>query len=108
MKIVRVGFDVPLDTLFDYRCDEAAFKVTVDDIGSRVLAPFGKRSAVGVILEIADTSTVALARIKPITRILREAPGFSADDIKLMRFAADYYHHPLGSVVMSVLPAGLR
>ena len=104
MKIVRVGFDVPLDKLFDYRCDE----VLTRDIGARVLAPFGKRNAVGVILEISDTSEVALARLKPVTRILREAPGFSADDIKLIRFAAEYYHHPLGNVVMSALPAGLR
>lgn len=104
MKIVRVGFDVPLDKLFDYRCDDAR----ESDVGARVLAPFGKRSVVGVILEVADTSTIATARIKPITKILREAPGFSVDDIKLIRFAADYYHHPLGAVVMSALPAGLR
>lgn len=104
MKIVRVGFDVPLDRLFDYRCDDAR----ESDIGARVLAPFGKRSIVGVILEITDTSSVAIARLKPITKMLREAPGFSADDIQLIRFAADYYHHPLGAVVMSALPAGLR
>ena len=52
MKIVRVGFEVPLDRLFDYRCDDAR----ESDIGARVLAPFGKRSMVGVILEITDTS----------------------------------------------------
>jgi primosomal protein N' (replication factor Y) len=104
MKIVRVGFDVPLDSLFDYRCDDAR----ESDIGVRVLAPFGKRSLVGVILEIADTSTVASTQLKPIIKMLREAPGFSADDIKLMRFAAGYYQHPLGAAAMSALPAGLR
>ena len=104
MKIVRVGFDVPLATLFDYRCDDA----TEDDIGVRVLAPFGKRNAVGVILALADSSSVANSRLKLISKMLREAPGFSADDIKLIRFAAEYYHHPLGAVVMSALPAGLR
>ena len=104
MKIVRVGFDVPLDRLFDYRCDDAR----ESDIGARVLAPFGKRSMVGVILEITDTSSVAIARLKPSTKMLREAPGFSPDDIQLTRFAADYYQHPLGAVVMSALPVGLR
>ena len=104
MKIVRVGFDVPLDRLFDYRCDDAR----ESDIGARVLAPFGKRSMVGVILEITDTSSVAIARLQPITKMLREAPGFSPDDIPLTRFAADYYQHPLGAVVMSALPVGLR
>ncbi len=104
MTFVRVGLDVPLDTLFDYRCDHA----TTADIGARVLVPFGKRNAVGVILEVTDASTLASARVKPVNRILREAPGFSPDDIKLMRFAAEYYHHPLGAVAMSALPGGLR
>lgn len=104
MKIVRVGLDVPLDTLFDYRCDQAR----VADIGARVQVPFGKRSAVGVILEVTDASTVARDKLKPVSKILREAPGFCADDIQLMRFAAGYYQHPLGAVVMSALPTGLR
>lgn len=104
MKIVRVGFDVPVDALFDYRCDDA----TRADIGKRVLAPFGKRNAIGVILDVADDSDIAPARLKAVTRVLRAAPGFAAQDIKLMRFAAEYYHHPLGAVVMSALPAGLR
>jgi primosomal protein N' (replication factor Y) len=104
MKIVRVGFDVPLDKLFDYRFDD----VRETDLGARVLAPFGRRSAVGVILEIGDTSALATARLKPVTKILRDAPGFSANDIRLLRFAAEYYHHPLGAVAMSALPAGLR
>ncbi len=104
MKIARVGFDVPLDKLFDYRCDD----LHPTDLGARVLAPFGKRGAVGIILEIGDSSELALSRIKPITRLLREAPGFGAGDLELIRFAAAYYQHPLGSVAMSALPAGLR
>ena len=104
MKIVQVGFDVPLDKLFDYRFDAAS----ESDIGSRVLAPFGQRAAVGVIVEISNVSEVAPAKLKSITRVLRDAPGFSADDIQLLRFAATYYHHPLGAVVMSALPTGLR
>ncbi len=104
MKIVRVGFDVPLDRLFDYRCDAAI----AADIGARVLAPFGKRNVVGVIMEIADASAVALPRLKTITCILREAPSFSAEDMRLIRFAAAYYQHPLGAVALSTLPAGLR
>ncbi|MBM3342276.1 MAG: primosomal protein N' [Betaproteobacteria bacterium] len=104
MKIVRVGFDVPLDTLFDYRCDDA----TDADVGKRVLAPFGRRNAIGVVLEVADQSNVAPARLKAVTRVLRAAPAFAAQDIALMRFAAEYYQHPLGAVVLSALPAALR
>ena len=104
MKIVRVGFDVPVDALFDYRCDDA----TAADIGKRVLAPFGKRNAIGVILEVVNESDIAQSRLKPVTRVLRATPGFAAQDIQLMRFAAEYYQHPLGTVVMSALPGALR
>jgi primosomal protein N' (replication factor Y) len=104
MTIVRVGFDVPVDALFDYRCDDASEM----DVGKRVLAPFGKRTAIGVILEVAAHSDVPPGRLKPVTRVMRAGPCFAAQDIRLMRFAADYYQHPLGAVVMSALPAGLR
>jgi primosomal protein N' (replication factor Y) len=104
MNIVRVGFDVPIDTLFDYRLENASEA----DIGARVLAPFGKRQALGVILEIGSYSAVAPARLKPVTRVLRDTPVLSVADLKLMRFAANYYHHPLGAVVISALPVALR
>jgi len=104
MKIIRVGFDLPVDKLFDYRCDDAL----PSDIGRCVLAPLGRRSALGIVPDVADTSTVALGRLKPATRILREATGFSPEDMRLIRFAADYYHYPLGSVAVNALPTGLR
>ena len=104
MNIVRVGFDVPIDTLFDYRCDTAS----ASDVGVRVQAPLGKREAIGVVLEVTDSSPVASTRLKSITRFLRDAPAFSSADLRLMRFSAEYYQHPIGSVVMSTLPVRLR
>lgn len=103
MNIVRVGLDVPLDRLFDYRCDDASAAV-----GERVLVPFGKRSVVGVIIELANTSEVLPARLKAVKRVLRDSPGLSSDDLRLLHFAADYYHHPLGAVVMNALPGRMR
>ena len=104
MKIIRVGLDVPVMQLFDYRADDAS----EDDVGQRVLVPFGKRIAIGVILDVADTTLVSAQRLKSATRILRGTPAFSDDDLRLLHFAADYYHHPLGRVVMSALPQRLR
>jgi primosomal protein N' (replication factor Y) len=102
MKIVRVGLDVPVNKLFDYRCDADVA------IGERVLVSFGKRSVVGVVLEIAASSDQTPAQLKSITRVLRDAPPFSADDLKLLRFASEYYHYPLGAAVFGALPALLR
>jgi len=104
MKTVRVGLDVPVARTFDYShdaCDDLG-------VGDRVLVPFGNRRAVGVVLEVNAAAQVAPERVKRIFRALRDAPPLSADDLRLLRFAADYYHYPLGQVVMNALPQRLR
>src|SRR5690349_6274375 len=104
MPIIRVALDVPVDTLLDYRADDA----TTEDIGHRVLVPFGKKTAIGVIVEISTASEFPADRLKNALRVLRDLPPLALEDLRLMRFAADYYHHPLGAVVMDALPTRLR
>jgi primosomal protein N' (replication factor Y) len=102
--VIRVALDVPVPKLFDYRADE----VTPDDVGQRVLVPFGKKTAVGVIIALAHASVVPPEKLKRVQSVLRDGPGWSGADLELMKFAADYYRHPLGAVVVSALPARLR
>lgn len=104
MTVIRVAIAVPVDTLFDYRADDAG----PGDIGHRVLVPFGRTSAVGVIVEIAGSSTLPGHRLKNAVRVLRDAPPLAPEDLRLLEFAADYYRYPLGQVVMDALPARLR
>ena len=103
MSILRVALDVPLDTLFDYL--DGGFDA---EIGQRVLVPFGRRKLVGVVLEKADASEMAVERIKSVTQVFQGEPTLSPDVLKILGFCADYYHAPLGQVVMSALPARLR
>jgi primosomal protein N' (replication factor Y) len=103
-EVVRIALDVPVAKLFDYRADA----VTRADIGQRVLVPFGKRIAVGVIIELAHATDVPPERLKRVQGVLRDEPGWSLPDLRLLKFAADYYHHPLGAVVVGTLPARLR
>ncbi len=104
MSIIRVALDVPVAKLFDYRAQEAS----AADVGHRVLVPFGRKTAVGVIVELARSTAVPEERLKGVIRILQEFPPLAAEDLRLLRFAADYYHHPLGAVVMGALPTRLR
>jgi primosomal protein N' (replication factor Y) len=104
MTIIRVALDVPVDKLFDYLAADAA----EGDIGRRVLVPFGRKNAIGVIVETAGASAVAPARLKTALGILRDAPPLAPEDLQLMRFAADYYRHPVGAVILDSLPARLR
>lgn len=104
MNIIEVGLDVPVASLFDYRLTDA----TAEDIGCRVVVPFGKKLAVGVIVNVVNTSSVAPEKLKPALKVLRESPRLENADLELLRFASDYYHYPLGAAVMGALPAPLR
>ena len=104
MKIVRVAIDVPVNTLFDYRSEDAQ----ADDIGRLALVPFSRKTTVGVIVDVVEQSAVPTTRLKNIFRVLREAPALSAGDLDLLKFAAAYYHHAIGASIMNALPAFLR
>ena len=104
MSILHVALDLPVPRVFDYSCDAAG----ADDIGMRVLVPFGNRRAVGVIVSIADTSEVDSAKLKPAVRVLREIPALGRDWLELVHFCSGYYHRPLGEVIFNGLPRQLR
>ena len=70
MTIIRVALDVPVDKLFDYRAPGSS----AADIGRRVVVPFGRKSAVGVIVETADASEVPAERLKSAHEVLRDLP----------------------------------
>lgn len=100
----RVALDVPLGTLFDYlppQDDKAG-------IGDRVVVPFGRRERVGVVAELAETSDLPADRLKPIARVLHDAPALPAGWLELMRFLSGYYQRPLGETMISSLPPRLR
>jgi primosomal protein N' (replication factor Y) len=104
MKVLRVALDVPVAKLFDYLIDDA----TPVASGDRVVVPFGARQRVGVVVEVADASSVAVSRLKPVARVLQDAPRLSADWLEQMRFLASYYQRPFGETVAGALPARLR
>lgn len=104
MPVIRVALDVPLATLFDYALPPG-LEVKV---GQRVLVPFGRKQMVGVVMQCALDSDLAASRIKPIVQVLDEIPPLTKDVLALLRFCSDYYHHPLGTTVLSALPAPLR
>jgi primosomal protein N' (replication factor Y) len=107
-KFFRVALDTPLRRLFDYLPPASAEGAAVPEPGARVRVPFGRRRLVGVVMEIADTSDVALERLKPILEVLDAAAVLDGSALELTRWAAEYYHHPIGQVLASALPRLLR
>ncbi|MBW7901916.1 MAG: primosomal protein N' [Rhodocyclaceae bacterium] len=103
MTLVRVALDLPLHRHFDYLAPQAG----ADDVGRRVRVPFGRRSAIGVIVALPAASEFAPEQLKPVEEILPE-PKLPADWFRLCEFCAAYYQAPLGEVMLSTLPAGLK
>ncbi|MGH8261796.1 MAG: hypothetical protein ACREUG_19120, partial [Steroidobacteraceae bacterium] len=111
--ILRVALDVPLRRLFDYlppraRADGVPTRDAELRPGVRVRVPFGRQRLVGLVMEIAADSEIPVDRLKPAFEVLDTAPLVDAAALALLRWAADYYHQPLGQAVAVALPKGLR
>ncbi|QSB01444.1 primosomal protein N' [Methylomonas sp. EFPC1] len=105
--ILKVAVPVPLDRLFDY-LPPLGVNVSELQAGVRVLVPFGKRQQVGILLAVAENSSVRMDKLKPAIAILDTQPLLADTDIQLLRWASRYYHHPIGEVLAAAFPVALR
>ena len=104
--ILQIALDTPLDSVFDYRwpCEPG----TEPQVGQLALVPFGRREAVGVIVAIKEQTDVPAGKLKDALAVRSQLSPVSSRWLALARFAADYYHRPLGEVAMPGLPKNLR
>ena len=103
--ILRVAVPVPLPQLFDYRAPAGAGEVLP---GTRVLVPFGRSRRVGIVMETATHSDVPPAQLKAALSVLDPKPVLDGELLGNLLWAARYYQHPLGEVLDTALPVGLR
>jgi primosomal protein N' (replication factor Y) (superfamily II helicase) len=103
--IVGVALDTPLRQLFDYSLPPSAEAIQP---GCRVRVPFGRRVLLGVVLECRSQSSVSPDKLRPILEALDAEPVVDAELLKLLKWAATYYHHAVGEVVAAALPVLLR
>jgi len=90
--------------LFDYLLPDAW---PIPQSGSRVRVPFGATELIGIAvatLEPAESST----DLKCIREVVDTEPILRSDVFELIRWAADYYHHPPGEALFAALPIALR
>ena len=101
--VLRVALDTPLRRLFDYL--PPAAPVTA---GQRVRVPFGRQRLVGLVMEETATSDLPPDRLKPVLEVLDSEPVLDRSAIELLKWAAEYYHHPIGEVIATAMPKALR
>ena len=75
-------------------------------LGSRVLAPFGKRNCQGIILSIKSTTSYS-GKIKFIHSFVDDIPVVTPELWKLICWMSKYYMTPIGQVAKTVLPKNL-
>ena len=71
--ILRVAVPTPLRRTFDYIFPEkliTKLEGNLPLVGSRVTVEFGRRTLVALIIEVTDSSDIALEKLKPINDIL--------------------------------------
>lgn len=104
-RIVRVAVPVPLLRLFDYRLPS---DMAAPAPGCRVRVPFGRRQLTGIVVELADDSTIAVEKLQDVSALLDDQPLLTAELMQTLTWAARYYQHAMGEVCAAALPVGLR
>jgi primosomal protein N' (replication factor Y) len=102
--VLRVAINAPLSRTFDYLPAEGALPPP----GSRVRVPFGRRVQTGIVMEHGAGSEMPADKLRRVRKTLDATPLLSPDDLWLIRFTSDYYHHPIGEVAAAAIPALLR
>jgi len=101
-KIFKIALDVPVNKFFDYISDDMSIK-----IGQYVKVPFGKRNLIGICCETSIESEIPVEKLKLIISTENEIV-FDESMLKLLYFVSDYYHHPIGQTIMSVVPSRIK
>lgn len=103
--ILRIAVPSPLNTLFDYLPPAESSQFFP---GERFKIPFGRSEKIGVLIEIATTSTVPASKLRRASVQLDTTPLWSETLFQLISWSANYYHHPIGEVFATALPVALK
>jgi len=103
-RCVKIAVCAPVWGTYTYRVPPSS--AARAEVGRRVLVPFGNRTVTGFIL--SEDGNESGMELKEIQRIFDEPPLFGSAMVPLFEWMADYYVHPPGQVIESVLPAGLN
>lgn len=97
--IARIAVPVPLAQAFDYSVPDGG---PAPAVGARVRVRFANRTLVGLCLELDPKD--AFAETKPLVEVLDSDSILTEDLLRLGRWLAAYYHHPVGEVFAAMLP----
>jgi primosomal protein N' (replication factor Y) len=102
-----VALNAPLRSAFEYRAPPGLSPADIP-AGVRVRVPLGRRSTVGIVVDHAPKPSVGATALRAVQELLDSEPLLDEQLLQLLRWTADYYHHPLGEVIAAALPKALK
>lgn len=109
-RFVEVALPIPLRRTFTYEIP-IGFRERLS-LGARLQVPFGKSSAVGYAVAVADELPSELgidpASVKQVLELLDEEPLVTDEILRLTKWTADYYAASWGELLKAALPAGIN
>lgn len=101
---VEVVFQMPFRKAFTYSVPKELEEFV--KVGVRAVAPFGKRTLTGFIINIPDSISLKRDEVKPITDVLDDRAIFTKKSIKFYEWLAEYYLCSLGEALKLLVPQG--
>lgn len=100
---VELVFPLPFRNTFTYSVPDELLQLA--NVGTRAVAPFGKRTLTGFIVKKSPTTEIT-EKIKPIEDILDEVPVVDEKSLKFYTWLSDYYLSSLGEALKLAVPYG--
>jgi len=100
MTIARVALPIAAAESFDYWVPSGL----AAQRGMVVRVRLARRSLVGVVVDVSDSTAIERERLQPIVEIVSALPRLTDDMLELARFVATYYQEPEGIVHELLLP----
>jgi len=106
-RVLRVAVPSPLYREFDY-LPPANVDLASLQPGIRVRVPFGRRTTIGVLVDLLTHSEVEPKKLKHALDVMDSEPVISREILNMVQWASAYYQHPIGEALAAALPILLR
>ena len=106
-SVLRVAVASPLYREFDY-LPPANVDLACLQPGVRLRVPFGRRTTIGVLVDLRTHSDVEPHKLKQALEILDQQPVLSTEILNMVQWASAYYQYPIGEALAAALPVLLR
>ncbi len=92
--------------LFDYQLPNEVTQLPA--VGCRVRVPFGRQQLIGIVLGEGDAHEIEPHKLRAALELIDQQPAIAVELLPLLVWSAQYYHFPIGEVLLMALPTLLR